>query len=508
MDAAALTRTLELYLADHPHATVAEEDEVVFELPAAHYSVSGDHGKCLLHIWSSDSNMVRRVLDAEQRKSELTLTIQKFGASQQTTLHLMPSGETAVAGTRAAERIRYRQRLKRVLQREFPTWKVDRLTSATDLEHSFGSVYVRGVMHRGQSAIAVVGVAPGELQPAIDGALTTGLLWLSAVREQSRQWTQGLTLIVPAGASAVLRARMAWVATGAGRLSLHEYSDREDTLREMDCSDAGNIETRLVRHTDPQRIQENFANAIARVRDLLPEADLSILSSTEVAFRYRGLQFMHSRMTVVPNSFRRTIESTFGLGAEETLLSDDTTDQLAALVEHIRQSRQGTPRPKDPLWRMTPERWLESLVIRDVAALDPRLDPHFVYSQVPAFSASDRAMIDVLTCTRSGRLAVVELKASEDFHLPLQGLDYWSRVKWHNERGEFQKYGYFAGREISPEPPLLFLVAPALHIHPETDTLLKSLSSEVDWELIALDEHWREELKVVFRKRRSEQMTR
>ena len=34
-----------------------------------------------------------------------------------------------------------------------------------------------------------------------------------------------------------------------------------------------------------------------------------------------------------------------------------------------------------------PERWLESLVVRNVAAIDPRLDPKAVYSQVPAFSA-------------------------------------------------------------------------------------------------------------------------
>ncbi|PYV61884.1 MAG: hypothetical protein DMG95_11160, partial [Acidobacteria bacterium] len=67
------------------------------------------------------------------------------------------------------------------------------------------------------------------------------------------------------------------------------------------------------------------------------------------------------------------------------------------------------------------------------------------------FSASDRAMIDVLTATRTGRLAVVELKADEDIHLPLQGIDYWSRVAWHHARGEFQKFGYFAGRELSAE---------------------------------------------------------
>jgi len=54
-------------------------------------------------------------------------------------------------------------------------------------------------------------------------------------------------------------------------------------------------------------------------------------------------------------------------------------------------------------WRLHPERWLESLVIKNVSALDSQLDPRFCYSQVPVFFASDRGMIDVLTLTRENR---------------------------------------------------------------------------------------------------------
>jgi hypothetical protein len=153
------------------------------------------------------------------------------------------------------------------------------------------------------------------------------------------------------------------------------------------------------------------------------------------------------------------------------------------------------------LWRIQPERWLESIVAADVTKFDERLSGAHVYSQVPAFSASDRAMIDVLCATQDGRLAVIELKADEDLHLPLQGLDYWSRVRHHHERGEFLQYGYFQGAQLSPAPPLLLLVAPVLHIHPSTDTLLRYLSPEIDCAVIGLDERWRQELRVVCRKR-------
>ncbi len=95
----------------------------------------------------------------------------------------------------------------------------------------------------------------------------------------------------------------------------------------------------------------------------------------------------------------------------------------------------------------------------------------------------------------------MELKADEDIHLPLQGVDYFARVMWHHERGEFQRFGYFPGATLSSDPPLLFLVAPALRIHPATDTLLRYMAPEIDCELVAVDERWREGVRVVFRKR-------
>jgi hypothetical protein len=170
-------------------------------------------------------------------------------------------------------------------------------------------------------------------------------------------------------------------------------------------------------------------------------------------------------------------------------------------VTALRNARHVYGPRQHALFRMHPERWLESLVVGDVSVIDQRLESRELYSQVPAFSAADRAMIDVLTTTHDGRLAVVELKADEDIHLPLQGLDYWSRVDWHHARGEFHKYGYFSGRELSSEAPLLLLVAPALHVHPTTDALLRYLSPEIDWEFIGIDERWREGVRVVFRKR-------
>ena len=119
-------------------------------------------------------------------------------------------------------------------------------------------------------------------------------------------------------------------------------------------------------------------------------------------------------------------------------------------------------------------------------------------------------MLDLLMLDRQGRLAVIELKADEDLHLPMQALDYWIRVRALNDDRKagtagrivsaFERMGYFAGAEVSPLPPRLLLAAPALRIHPANEPVLRFLSPQIEWELIGLGEYWRRELNVVFRK--------
>src|SRR5438552_1962278 len=60
-----LTRTVQDYLNEASGAVVLENGSVAFDLGRAKYSISGEHNKCLLHLWSVERNTVRRVLDAE-----------------------------------------------------------------------------------------------------------------------------------------------------------------------------------------------------------------------------------------------------------------------------------------------------------------------------------------------------------------------------------------------------------------------------------------------------------
>ena len=151
------------------------------------------------------------------------------------------------------------------------------------------------------------------------------------------------------------------------------------------------------------------------------------------------------------------------------------------------------------LYRAQAERWMESIVREGVARVDAALDQRFVYTQVFANAGGEHGILDLLTVTRSGRLAIIELKASEHIHLPRQAADYWLCVRRHLENGEITRYGYFPGLELQPAPPLVYLVAPALRFHPSTDDLLNCLSPELEIVRVGVAESWRSGLRVVMR---------
>src|SRR5437868_4077738 len=114
-----------------------------------------------------------------------------------------------------------------------------------DLEQSFGPIYTRRLLQQGQSAFAVLGVNAQETQSSIDGALTFGILWLDVCRQAQagRCVVEGLKLFLPAGTAMLTRERLAHLDPSAAKWQLYEFDQREDSLRQIDTADRGNITT-------------------------------------------------------------------------------------------------------------------------------------------------------------------------------------------------------------------------------------------------------------------------
>jgi hypothetical protein len=559
---------IEDFIAAHREAAVLEDGKVAFDLRTAKYTVSIEHNRCTLHLWSEERNLVRRVLSATPRSGSLRLATQRFGQTQSKLLEIVASRERRTPSTRETARTRYLRTLERVLLRSFPEFKTDGFRTAMDLERSFGPAYARGSLIRGQQAWAVIAVNEEESAATVDGVLTLGVLWLHHCREQAggRRLYQGLKLIVPRGTATATLSRLAWLNENAAQWQLYEFDQKSEELTPRDAADHGNLRTRLIHHPDEEAARERFAVAVKRVMDLVPahertRVEQRLRSTAELAFLLHGMEFARARIAFTGNSFAQVMEVTVGVAASETPLMPNNRIELAEAVAELfrRRRADAADKTRDPLFRAAPERWLESVLRSDLAPLTrhlapqirqhersrkheasandpdpdtignradppaelregnaadesrviPRLDPKHVYAQVPAIAgAKDRGMLDLLGVTADGRLAVIELKADDDLHLALQGLDYWIRVRHHHLQnpdaatglGEFQRHGYFRGVELSPQPPRLYLVAPALHIHPATEIILRYFSPRVEWNLLALDERWRSKIRVIWRK--------
>jgi len=470
---------------------VHENGQWLAALSALHYEVHSQGSSTLIHLWSDERNLVRRILRvAEQSADRLVLEVQRFGRSKPDRLEFSNADWERPATRQAREK--FRSRFRQLLSEQFPDEQIDSLSTSADLEHSFSGCYARGLMHRGSRAWAVLGVSASEDAATIDATLTFGLVWLDWTREHAGGRVTGcLRLFLPEGSSRVTCHRLSALAPSTP-IELYELEETRGRARRIDPRDIGNLSTWLTPRWEVDLTLAEAQRAIEKIRALAPEEiGVAVPPGTrDAALRFRGVEFARWHRGKVY----------FGLGDARRELTAESLPELEQLVRELETFRHSIAHDAaHPLYRLQAERWLESLVQADPTRIDARLDPRHLYAQVPAFAAGDRGVIDLLGVTREGRLAVIELKAAEDIHLVLQAVDYWLRVRWHHQQGDFPRYGYFAGVELQPKPPLLYLVAPGFRFHPATDTLLRYLSPEIEVMRVGLGENWRRGLQIIFR---------
>ncbi len=267
-----LVRIIEAYLADHPAAALLEDGRVLFDMRIARFAVNESHGRCLLQMWSDERNLIRTVVDIQQRAQCLRLMTRRMGAPKPQALELVPTSDRRTPTARDSARRNYHRLLERVLSRAFIGCKVDGMRSAMDLEHSFGPAYVRGRLLRGTAADAVIGVGDSESSSAVDGILTLGILWLDYCRHHtdSRRHFGGLKVIVPVGSWRTTAERMAWLNHSAADFQLFTLDERSEELVPVDFRDTGNQQSRLVHAFSSVAAIERCRKGIDRLMELLP----------------------------------------------------------------------------------------------------------------------------------------------------------------------------------------------------------------------------------------------
>ncbi|HEX5431640.1 MAG TPA: hypothetical protein VFW83_06725 [Bryobacteraceae bacterium] len=442
-----------------------------------------------IEVWSETRNLVRRIRGIHSgQRSRLELEVQRFGGRSGRLILADLAHPSSRDVSRRGARLKYRERFRHSLQRQFPDWRLAELSTEPDLQHTLSPSYPRALLRKGGTGLAAIGASQDSLDP--DGVLTFGLIWLDYLRSrESRLAIRGLAVFLPAGKEQTTCHRARYLNPRAVECAIfaHSGGGSEELVNPGDYT---NFDTRL----DPcfQPLAAARAELAAWVERL---ASLEYVERREhpdgsVSLAVRGLEFARASQSNLM----------FGI--------DHKISAAGANLPEIEELARGLARLRDPeakagaspLYTRYPEAWLESQVRRNIQILDPALLPRPLYGQVPQFAGGERGILDTLAASSDGRLAVVEVKASQDVHLPLQALDYWMRVKWHLERNEFSRSGYFPGLGLRPDPPKLLLIAPALEFHPSNETVLRYFSREVQFERLGVGLEWRRELRVMFRR--------
>src|SRR3989441_6474267 len=140
----ALVRTVEEFLSQAHDAVVLEDGAVAFDLAQAKYSISGERNKCLLHLWSAERNVVRRVVDLEIRKEVLRLAVQRLGQARPSKLEICRQRDRRTPTAKRAARLAYQRSLQALLERRVFAFQASPLPPNRGLERSFCPDYSRG----------------------------------------------------------------------------------------------------------------------------------------------------------------------------------------------------------------------------------------------------------------------------------------------------------------------------------------------------------------------------
>jgi hypothetical protein len=217
------------------------------------WEVRGASEKPLLHLWSENYNLTRRVLAiTDHSEQRLALAVERFGRAKPDRLEFIRLEYERAQ--RDLSREAFCDSLGRLLTEQFPDESLESLTVSPDLEHSISGNYARGLLRRGSSHFAVLAVPDGESADTVESSLTFALLWLDLARNSNRRGTiNALRLILPKGAARHVANRAAALTLDLS-LELYERDGVRETLEKIDLRHAGNQDTWLVPHRESQAL--------------------------------------------------------------------------------------------------------------------------------------------------------------------------------------------------------------------------------------------------------------
>lgn len=491
--------TISELITTHPEWFCTPGGETTYAVGRDELELTIANSRLVLNSWTEKGRRVWKIYSWEWSGEKLLLHASRRMGADRPLIELVPRASAAALAltVRTARQARC-DRLAELACSIGPRLKVERASLSPGPRRGQPGPYARIVLWQKNYRIAVTAnVVPSKASDA-DAFLASALLWFKRTSERSRApYIGSLWLMLEGPIIKPLVQRIALL-----RQSLRDVIKVYEVNREL--IEASSIaiparedlwKKRLTRF--PAFTPEEPGELTNRIITMAPDAIDVVHARHGKTLRYHGLPFARIRQLLGCE------RAWFGVeGGRRRLLEEGSENAWQELIRTLQEHRSANAVDHyHALYRNAGEAWLESLLRRDITRLDPGLIIAPLYAQFRISRAGVPGVrpIDLLALRRDGRLTVIELKIFESREDVLQGVDYWQRVESHRRRGNIARTRLFGDRRIKNEPPLIYLVAPTLRVHPSLTTMAHAIAPDLEIYRFDINEDWRAGVRVMRR---------
>src|SRR6185503_324574 len=459
------------------------------------------HRRLILTTWTEQGTRAWKIFDWEWTGEKLSLHASRRMGAERPLIELIPrAAASAIALTVKSARLRRAIQLSLMAAAIQPATKVERAALSPGARRGQPGRYARIVLRQRHQRIAVTGSVASSRASDADAFLSAALIWFKRAGERARSpYIQQLWLVVEDDLVKLIIQRVALLRQSL-RESIRVFAVDEQLteMKRLDLCSREDLWKRRLARFPPVPLAEP-SEVANRLIGIAPRAIDVVSARHGETLRYFGLPFARVRRVMGRERVWFGVE-----GSRRRLLEENTENEFASLLTDLIEHRSAnTSDHRHALYRNAAEAWLESLLRRNITRLDPGLIIAPLHAQFRTARGGVLGVrpVDLLALRQDGRLVVIELKVSEAREHVLQGVDYWQRVEAHRRRGHLARAKLFGARKISNEPPLVYLVAPTLRVHPSFNILARSIDPEIEIYRFDINEDWRAGVRVMRRLR-------
>ena len=523
----------------HADWFLSQDGKAPLEVNRSEFEFSAAHGRLIFSSWTQQGSRIWRVSDWVRSDDKLVLNASRRMGAETTTIELVPRASAkALITTIAAARQMRCEHLAELIAKglgdrvlglavldllnkgeikqsreqaesnqlhpnpytQHPSAKIERAALSPGMRRDQPGRYARIILRLPHERVAVTSIVAQSDPRNVDSLFSSALLWFARLQSSAKRPSiNRLLIVVEKNILEATRQRHVLL-----RDSLRQRIELlliDDDWLEIESTPRWERKylwrKKLPRF--PAVIEAVATDRGNQIVDIAPDAIDVVASRHGQTLRYHGLPFARIRRVMERDYVWFGIE-----GSRRRALGKYQRHEFAKLLDDLQTYRHENCRDRRHwFYRAAGEAWLESVLRRDISRLDPGLiiaPLHAQFRTSPGGAAGPRP-IDLLALRHDGRLAVIELKVSEDREHVFQGVDYWRRVEAHRRRGHISSAKLFGDREISDESPLVYLCAPTLRFHPSFATLARTIAADIEIYRFDINEDWRTGVRVVRRER-------